>query len=319
LQSARAILLLPSAYPTREEVVSLAMLARALKHNQKSVTLVLPGFLKSSFRETAHWPNGLKEAITSRSEVTIALDVERHPIHALRYEQEGQYLYISLNAGQPFPKPEDFVIRAPEKDRFESLVVLGAPTLELISRRSELEPILTESTLINIDTDPANEGFGDFNVIVEGGLLYATIQRLIGLFPAIPPDLDEWQKELARQPIPLPGLHMLGRMLARLTEERGIWSSMLTENDFEQSQLSHERFIEILPRLPLEDPFFPKPYGALWAAGGAIQCVIVGEDKRLYARISQRIPGTYGFEGYRSSFETEHIESARTRLMELLS
>lgn len=318
LGRARAILLLPSAYPTREEVESLAMLGRTLELHEKTVTLLLPPSLRNAFPETFPWPNGLKEELAPAQDVTITLDTERHPVHALRYEQEGGRLLIALNAGQPLPKPDDFVISAPQGERFESTVVIGAPNLDLIPKRSELEPALTESTLINIDTDPTNEGFGDLNAIADKGLLRGAIRQLISLFPVALPGVGENKEALVRPSHSLPELRMLGRMLARLTEERGVWSSILNENDFEQSGLSHEQFIEALRQLPLGEPFFPKPYAVLWSAA-TIRCVIVGDGKRFYARLSRRIAGAYGFEGYHCSFETGNMEQALMQVRELLS
>lgn len=318
LQRARTILLLPNAYPTREEVESLATLGRALELNEKTVTFLLPFSLRNAFPETFLWPRGLQEELAPAQDVTITLDTERHPVHALRYEQEGGLLRIALHADQPLPKPEDFVISASQGERFESTVVIGAPNLDLIPKRSDLEPTLTESTLINIDTDPANERFGDLNAIVDKGSLRATVRQLIGLFPAAPSEPEERQEEPARSPRSLPELRMLGRMLARLTERRGVWTSVLNENDFEQSGLSHEQFIGALRQLPLGESFFPKPYAALWSAA-TIRCVIVGDDKRFYARLSRRIAGAYVFEGYHCSFETGNTEQALMQVRELLS
>lgn len=319
LNRARTILLLPSSYPTREEVAALAMLGRTLEHNQKTATLLLPPALTFSLSAPLGWPSGLKEELTAGEEVTIALDTERHPVHALRYEQEGGFLRIYLRADRPFPQPENFTISAADTERFESTVVIGAPSIDLIPKRSELEPALTNGILINIDTDPANEGFGDFNLIASAETLPTTIQQLIMLFPLMPPDLEQWKTELVTPVLSLSELHILGRMLARLTEEQGVWTSTLAENDFERSGLSREAFIETLPRLPLKHALFPKPYGVLWNAGGVMQCSVVGAHKRFYARLSKRISGTYGFEGYRFTIETESGERARLRLVELLS
>lgn len=318
LNGARAILLLPNAYPTREEVESLAMLGRALELNEKTVTFLLASSLRNAFPETFVWPNGLQEELAPAQDVTITLDTERHPVHALRYEQEDGLLRIALNVGQPLPRPEDFIISAPRGERFESTVVIGAPNLDLIPKRSELEPALTESTLINIDTDPTNEGFGDLNAIAEKGSLRGAIRQLIGLFPVALRGAGEDEQELVRPSLSLPSLRMLGRMLARLTEERGVWTSMLNENDFEQSGLSHEQFIGALRQLPLGESFFPKPYAALWSAA-TMRCVIVGDGKRFYARLSRRIAGAYAFEGYHSSFETGNAEQALMQVRELLS
>lgn len=319
LNGARAILLLPSAYPAREEVIGLVMLAHTLEHNQKAVTLLVPSVLTSSFPPALPWPKGLKQELLAPEEVTIALDTERHRVRALRYQQEEGLLRIYIRADQPLPQTEDFIISTAEGERFEATVVLGAPSIDLIPKRSELEPTLTRGTLINIDADPTNEGFGDLNLLTDTEPLSTTVERLTQLFPLASPDLEQWETALTTPALGLPGLHMLGRMLARLTEERGIWTSTLTDNDFEQSGLSREAFGGVLPLLPLGQAFFPKPYGVLWGLAGTIQSSFVGADKRFYARLNQRMPGTYGFEGYHSSIETENIEHARMRIIELLS
>lgn len=319
LNGARAILLLPSVYPTREEVISLAMLGRTLEQNQKIVKLLVPETLKSSFPDALAWPDRLPEEFVAENEVAIALNTDRYPVRALRYEQSGRFLHIYIRADQPLPQAENFIIGAKGGERFEAALVLGAPSIDLIPRRSELEPTLTEGTLINIDADSTNEGFGDYNLITDVEPLERTIQELIRLFPVASPDLRQWQAELQTPAIPLPGLHILGRMLARLTEERGIWTSALTDNDFERSGLSQEAFGDVLPQLPLTQAFFPKPYCVLWRIDGLVQSSLLATDKRFYAKLNRRIPGTYVFGGYRASLEAHEIEQARAHIIELLS
>lgn len=318
LTGAKRVLLLPSLYPTREELAALMLLALTLEHNEKRVVAVIPQEYKDHFSQDLLWPTGAQTELEGTDELVITVDCGRSPVASLRYEQDGSYLHIYLRPDGTAPRPEDFTVNTRQAERFDAIVVIGAPRLELLCERRSLEPLVTQTTLINIDADPQNEGFGDHNLFAPRGELGETVTALITHFPAATPNATLWHSELFPSAPSLPALRFAGRMLARLEQQAGVLFSLASTEDFTRSGLEPDAFKAALPHLAFffRRALFPQSYAVFWPQNAAFKGLIMTPEKQRYALIKERLPGRYTPDGYISAIRTDNADETRERVRE---
>ncbi|MDP3727635.1 MAG: hypothetical protein Q8R35_03280 [bacterium] len=126
-------------------------------------------------------------------EFIISFDLARSPIKELKYERVSNRLDIILSPSGRIRR-EDVEFRWGEL-RYDLVVTLGASSLEAAAGSIRRAPeLLQEKPILNIDADPANQGYGDLNVIPGGAAAAATLPEIIDRILStlgVPPDDPE--------------------------------------------------------------------------------------------------------------------------------
>ena len=146
-------------------------------------------------------------------EFIISFDLARSPIKELKYERAENRLDIILSPTGRIRR-EDVEFRRGEL-RYDLVITLGAPSLEALAASIRRAPeLLHEKPILNIDASPANQCYGELNLLPDTGqtepptlaeLTYALLgalavpaqdpERASALFAALGAATDEFQPE----------------------------------------------------------------------------------------------------------------------------
>lgn len=154
-------LLLP-ARPTLDCLVAAEVLAELLKEQDKQVgfvtTLDSDTLTHSDLSVVASAPSLAKEFI-------ISLNTETSPIAQLRYEKLQDRIDVVFSP--KFSSVEErFVSFREGKVLCGCAILLGVPAIDSLGNVTSVGPdFFTETPLINIDTNPANEAYGEVNMV----------------------------------------------------------------------------------------------------------------------------------------------------------
>lgn len=95
----------------------------------------------------------------------LKIDTQKAPVKELRYEKEGHELKIFLTPEGTDLRPEHISFEA-TRPRYDLIISCLAPDLESLGELFEKNPrLFFETPIINIDIDPANEHYGELNLI----------------------------------------------------------------------------------------------------------------------------------------------------------
>lgn len=102
-------------------------------------------------------------------EFIISFDLARSPIKELKYERGENRLDIILSPTGRIRR-EDVEFRWGEL-RYDLVVTIGAPSLEALAKSIRAAPgLLHEKPILNIDASPANQRYGELNLLADAGL-----------------------------------------------------------------------------------------------------------------------------------------------------
>ena len=114
-------------------------------------------------------------------EFIISLDLTRSPIKELRYERAENRLNIILSPTGSRIRRDDVEFRYGPL-RYDLVITLGIPALDDAQASVRASPeLLHEKPILNIDANPANENYGELNLIpkTNEGAISPTIPELI--------------------------------------------------------------------------------------------------------------------------------------------
>lgn len=146
-------------------------------------------------------------------EFIISFDLARSPIKELKYERGENRLDIILSPTGRIRR-EDVEFHWGEL-RYDLVITMGAPSLEALAASIRRAPeLLHEKPILNIDTSPTNQGYGELNLLPDTGqteqptlaeLTYELLlalavpahdpERSSALFAALAAATDEFQPE----------------------------------------------------------------------------------------------------------------------------
>ncbi len=146
-------------------------------------------------------------------EFILSFDLTRSPIKELKYERGENRLDIILSPTGRIRR-EDVEFRWGGL-RYDLVITMGAPSLEALSASIRRTPeLLHEKPILNIDTSPANQRYGELNLLPDAGssepptlaeLTYDLLsalavpaddpERASALFAALGAATDEFQPE----------------------------------------------------------------------------------------------------------------------------
>lgn len=159
------IILLP-AYPSRDTLASAFALAFSLKKMGKAVHIAGENILTD--KELVAFlgePENLLSTITGARDFVLSFNTERNKITNVRSETVGNELHIYLTPERGSIDPRDFSF-IPAQFKFDLAIVIGASDKESLGKIYEDNPdIFYEIPIINIDTHPDNELYGQINLV----------------------------------------------------------------------------------------------------------------------------------------------------------
>ncbi|MDZ4295964.1 MAG: hypothetical protein U1A16_01175 [Patescibacteria group bacterium] len=339
LSGAGRVLLLLSRYPTRDEIITLAILGLTLEHQGKTVIFPLAPIHTQIFTPTLSWPKGLTQTLHIVKESVIAINTKERPVSALRYEKSDTELRIYLTPKVQAIQSGDITVGTEESEPFDCILALNIPGSELTANPEAVEALRQKTPFIHLQTGSEHVYIEATHGVVLSAPLDDLLTTLTRLLAPLPLEAAAWQRERSGA-IPLAGLRLLGRILARLTIERDRAFSFILGADFVHAGYPADRFNDTIGIFPFASRLFPKPFTLLWETGTVVgnsaatptaqpataekegvlglEGLIVGDRKGLYDALQQKIPGFYTPDGYRIQLGGVNLETARLRVSETL-
>lgn len=148
-----------------DHAASALALAHFLRKRKKIVDVLSDGWQTPPQIRFLPEIGAIKPELTHAQKFTIAVDVGEVKLSELSYDVKGGTLeiYLTPRTGQ---LSREHIRTAKSELRYSLVIVLGAPDLESLGRvYEENTELFYRTPIINIDSSPANEHFGQINVI----------------------------------------------------------------------------------------------------------------------------------------------------------
>jgi nanoRNase/pAp phosphatase (c-di-AMP/oligoRNAs hydrolase) len=190
INQATRILIAPAAELNGDALGSSFGLANALEAAGKDVCIVLPEELPARY-DFLPKPKRVTTDIPFDREFVLSIDTKAVPIKEMRYEQEGDFLKLYLTAPSHFSR--DHLALEAGAHKHDLLITVGAVDMEALGATYEKHPgIFYDVPVLNVDRHPANERFGNINLV---DVTASTIAEVMYGF------LETWNPELLNEDI----------------------------------------------------------------------------------------------------------------------
>ena len=183
----KRILVVTKEHTATDGLAAIAACLAFLKKSGKPVEAVAPGVEPATIPAYLPLANEIKPRIGAMRAFHISLDVSRVPLSELLYDVRDNKLEI-----QAVPKSGEWsaadVSFKPGEDRYDLVIALDCPDIRSLGNLSrDHADFLYRTTIINIDCDPANEHWGQINLVDLNAV--ATTEILFRLF-------ESWNRTL---------------------------------------------------------------------------------------------------------------------------
>lgn len=200
LTAAASVALVLAEEPRPEVIGAAAALASGLRRLGKTVSVFAPALLPPGRAASLLSGEGTDEVLR---EFIISFDLRRSPIRELRYVRDGERLDIILSPQGSRLRREDVAFGYGPL-RYDLAVTLGLVRPEAAAASVGRAPeLLHEKPVLNMDTDPSNARYGEWNLILEPGgpsarpTLAELVALLLAALNATPEDPDSASALLA--------------------------------------------------------------------------------------------------------------------------
>lgn len=151
-------------YAADEPAAALA-LAKMLISMGKKATIVAENFTWSERLAFLKSSQEIESGLKNLRHFLLDVNLSGKKINEFSYDVKDNHLLIYLLPDQGDIKAEEVQVKG-ESFRFDLIIVLGAPDLEMLGHVfQEHKEFFFQTPVINIDIDPANENFGQLNLI----------------------------------------------------------------------------------------------------------------------------------------------------------
>src|SRR3989338_7274272 len=154
-----------------DEIGSALAMASILKKQGKTAGFLFSGIIEDKWKTLFTAPGPLPKAEAQNNDLKlrdfiIAVNSKESPVGEIKYEmKQNNELFIILSPQKTSIKKEHirFIEDAPS---YDCLISIGVESPEHFGKEFEENPLLFyEKPIINIDTSPKNEHFGEINLI----------------------------------------------------------------------------------------------------------------------------------------------------------
>ncbi len=161
----KRILVVTKEHAAIDNLASVAACFAFLKKSGKPVDAIAPGIESTTIPAYLPLASEIKPQIGAMRAFHISLDVSRVPLSELLYDVRDNKLEI-----QVVPKSGEWsasdVSFKPGEDRYDLVIALDCPDIRSLGSLSrDHADFLYRTTIINIDCDPANEHWGQINLV----------------------------------------------------------------------------------------------------------------------------------------------------------
>lgn len=163
-----------------DEPAAALALSSLIEKMGKKVTLVAEGFAFNTRLSFLSGSEKIEPILHNIRQFVVAVDLKGKKINEFSYDVKDEHLLIYLLPDKGEIKKEEVEVRG-ANFRFEAIIVLGAPDLESLGKVfSEQKELFFNLPLINIDHEPANENYGQLNLIDQkAGAVSEIVYELI--------------------------------------------------------------------------------------------------------------------------------------------
>ncbi len=169
-----------------DAVAAALALARILQKRNKQVEIAAEGFVAPTPLKFLPNVAVIKPALSPLQKFIIKVDIAKNKLDSLSYDVKNDQLYIYITPRQGLINRSD-IQTATTDLKFDLIFVLDSPDLESLGRIYDNNTDLFFKTpIINLDHNPANEHFGQINLVDVTAS--ATSEVLFELLNQIAPD-----------------------------------------------------------------------------------------------------------------------------------
>jgi len=163
-QSSSVLICLPE-HPSTDAIASGLALLSLIEKLEKRAKVVATGFQLPANHSFLPKSNEIFDDITAIQKFVISLDVSKTSVEELQYNVEGDKLNIYISPKDGFFTEKDVVAQGGEF-AYDLILTVDAPDLESLGRIYEQNPdFFYHTPLINIDHNPANDHFGQIDLV----------------------------------------------------------------------------------------------------------------------------------------------------------
>lgn len=150
---------------TVDGIASALALARLIGSQGKSVDIVCDEFVPPPQLRFLPGIDRVLPAIRGLQRFVISLDVSKTKIDELSYDVAGDALRIFITPKDGYFNPKD-VAASPENYRYDLIITVDAPDYVSLGRPfAEHADFFHKKPTVVIDSDPANERYGNINLV----------------------------------------------------------------------------------------------------------------------------------------------------------
>ena len=176
------ILIMLKKNPLIADTAAALALKKVLENRKKTVEIASENFHAASKMKFLPGLSEIKDNLSHLRKFVIRVDTSRTKVEELSYDQNGDHLDIFLMPSGGMFRKEDVETR--EGDfRFDLIICVGTPDLESLGELYEKNSeFFYETPIVNIDHKPANEHFGQVNIVdltasSSAEIIYAIAKR----------------------------------------------------------------------------------------------------------------------------------------------
>jgi nanoRNase/pAp phosphatase (c-di-AMP/oligoRNAs hydrolase) len=203
ISRAKHILVITNSHPSIDTVASATAMGLFLQALNKSADIVIPSFNTSNTPAFIEGKELIKSKIGAMRALHISIDVSKTPIEELLYDIRDGKLEINV-----IPKQNEWnlsdISTTHGTDRYDLVITLDVPDIKSLGAyATQYADFFHRTTIINIDSNPSNEHWGQINIINLNAVSVSEV--LFELF-------QEWHTGVVNAPI---ATNILAGMIAK--------------------------------------------------------------------------------------------------------
>lgn len=165
LGSKKNILIIAGHKDIEDTYSAACALTNSLRQSSKEVTIFSSGEIPEYFYFLTN-KNDAQNKIVGSQDIVVTVDISQKPIKKICYKRVNSHLNIHITPEASTRLEEQDVHISLSKFNYDLIVTVGLDDLESLSEEFQKNTALFyETPIINIDKSPANERYGEINII----------------------------------------------------------------------------------------------------------------------------------------------------------
>lgn len=192
INRAKRILITTRAHATNDAIASTLACFLFLQKLGKDSAVVIPEFKSADVPSFLPALENIRSKVGALRAFHISLDLKNVPLDELLYDVQNQTLEITLVPKTGEWTPADVTLHPGEK-RYDLIIAVDAPDFQSLGELArDHADFLYQTPILNIDSNPSNENWGQVNIIDLNAV--STTEILFGLF-------EKWNRNLINEDI----------------------------------------------------------------------------------------------------------------------